>query len=421
VRAPILYHNLCSNLTHSESNEALKAGETKGQAVRHAILIALMVTFTAVTAPPAHAGSGGDPFNGWITGAEPFPQGPHHRLQHHVRQSRTYFATTALIDGLLRAVGAVAKAHPDGEQTLIGNLSKRNGGNIPDSRTHNSGRDVDIVFFMERLDGRAVRPNNHHYGRDGLSRRSPKHFRFDIEANWALIEALASNQAMGLQWVIIEPHLELLMLKHAKAQGLSGAELRRYADLMTLPPYAGPHENHMHLRIQCPVADWQDRCQPTGPVWQWNVHHLPPIVAMAKEHAAGFKARKARDRAKAIETAWAKGLTPLVAEALPLLDDPDQRVRRRARKMLLVLIDPETAPRALEVAETLKPVSRRLVTLWVLRRGGLAALPTAEAVMAGTHPTVSPKPRTSTLRDLQVAARRLLIRERPVAELLGLD
>jgi hypothetical protein len=135
----------------------------------------------------------------------------------------------------------------------------------------------------------------------------------------------------------------------------------------------------------------------------------------------GLSSRRKATRLEAIETVWAKGLSPLVGKALPLLDDRDAQVRRRARKMLIVLISPESAPATLDAALSLGPVSRRLVTLWVLRRGGLAGLQVAREIVAGTHPTVSPKPSPTVLRDLQVAARRLLLREEPIAELLGLN
>ena len=388
--------------------------------MRFVVVSTLVLTLVAMTNGAAHAGSGGDPFHGWLTDGEPFPEGPHHRLQHHVEKSRTYFGTAELVDGLLRAAAAVAAKHPGRKPLTVGNLSRRNGGDIEESHTHNSGRDVDLLFFMSKLDGTPTRTRNHRFGPDGKSRRSPKRYRIDRDANWALIEALMTDQAMGLQWLILEPHLEVLFLTHAKAQGVETEQLRRYADAMTLPPYAGPHENHLHMRTQCAPAHWEDRCQPTGPVWPWNEQLYPLVVAEAERQAPRLTDPDPMVRMDALSVAWAKGLSPLLDRALPLLDDADARVRSRARKMLHVLIDPSTSAVTLRVAEGLSPTTRRLVTLWVLRRGGLAALPIARAVTAGTHPTVSPRPNPSTLRDLQVAARRLLIREQPIAELLGL-
>jgi penicillin-insensitive murein DD-endopeptidase len=388
--------------------------------VRLAAIFALVITLLSLSDGPAQAGSGGDPFHGWLVDGEPFPEGPHHRLLHHVERSKTYFGTAELVDGLLRAAATVAEKLPGGQPLAVGNLSRRTGGDIPESHTHNSGRDVDLSFFMEKLDGTPARAKNHHFRPDGLSRRNPKRYRLDVEANWALVEALMSDPAAGLQWLILEPHIELLLLAHAKAQGVPAEQLRRYADIMTLPPYAGSHENHLHVRVQCSPTDWADRCQPTGPVWSWRTTLYPLVTAEAERVAPKLDDQDPLVRMEALAAAWSKGLAPLLAHALPLLDDTDPRVRRRARKMLPVLIGPSTSAVALRVAEDLQPVTRRLITLWTLRRGGLAALPTAREVMAGTHATVSPKPTADVLRDLQVAARRLLIRERPVAELLGL-
>lgn len=388
--------------------------------MRFLLVLTLALALVTSTDTAAEAGSGGDPFHGWLTDGEPFPEGPYHRLQRHVEKSRTYFGTAELVDGLLRAAAAVAAKHPGGKPLTVGNLSRRNGGNIEESHTHNSGRDVDLLFFMAELDGTSTRTRNHRFGPDGKSRRSPKRYRIDTNANWALMEAMMNDQAMALQWLILEPHLEQLFLAHAKEQGIEGEQLRRYADAMTLPPYAGPHENHLHVRIQCSPAHWEDRCQPTGPVWPWNERLYPLVVAEAERQAPRFDDPDPLVRMDALSVAWSKGLSPLLDRALPMLDDGDARVRRRARKMLHVLIDPSTATETLRIAEGLTPTTRRLVTLWTLRRGGLAALPTARAIMDGAHPTVSPRPKGTILRDLQVAARRLLIREEPVAKLLGL-
>ena len=413
--------NLVTNLTELASNRALNVVNFVRCVLRFAAVLLLLLTLSVANSPAAKAGSGGDPFAGWLTEGEAFPLGPHHRLQHHVNKSKTFYSTPALIDGLLRAATAVAPQVPDGQPLVVGNLSRKNGGDIGDSHTDNSGRDVDLVFFMTQLDGTSVRVRNHHYDAQGLSRRLPKKYTFDLDRNWAVIEAMANDQEMAVQWVILEPHLELLLLKHAKRNGMSTTQLRRYADMMTLPAYAGRHENHMHIRVQCSIGDWNERCQPTGPVWPWNTA-LEREVRRASELVEDkLTSPDKATRLEAIETLWRKGLSPLLGKALPLLDDKDAKVRRRARKMLVVLVSPDTAQAALDAAVSLEPVSRRLVTLWVLRRGGLAGLEVARQVMAGTHPTVSPRPRGSVLRDLQVAARRLLVREEPIAELLGIN
>ena len=389
--------------------------------MRIAALFGLLLILSVPLSSPAQAGSGGDPFHGWLTGGEAFPLGPHHRLQHHVNKSKTYYGTPVLIDGLLRAATSVAQAHPEGQPLVVGNLSRRNGGDIGDSHTHNSGRDVDLVFFMTLLDGTSAKVRNHHYDAAGLSRRLPNKYKFDLERNWAVIEAMVDDPDMPVQWIILEPHLEHLLLRHAKAKGLSPEALRRYADMMTLPAYAGRHENHMHIRIQCSAADWKDRCQPTGPVWPWHSEIYQEVQEESERQGRRLADQDYRVRMEALEAAWAKGLSPILSRALPLLDDEDARVRRRARKMLHVLIDPASAKEALHMASSLEPVSERLVTLWVLRRGGLSALQVARDIAAGTHHTVSPKPKATMLRDLQVAARRLLMREEPVAEILGLN
>ena len=414
-------HNLVTNLTESPSRLGLILDKIARCLVRFSPVLILFLTLGLSAPQSAMAGSGGDPFAGWLTEGEAFPLGPHHRLQHHGNKSKTYYGTPALIDGLLSAAKSVAERFPEGQPLVVGNLSKKNGGNIDDSRSHNSGRDVDLVFFMTQLDGTSVRVRNHRYDAEGKSRRLPKKYMFDTARNWAVIEALGSNKDLGLQWVIIEPHLELLLLKHAKAEGVDTSTLRHYADMMTLPAYAGPHENHVHIRVQCSLNDWKERCQPTGPVWAEHETLHRAVNEASEVLRDRLTDRDYKVRLEAIETLWAKGLSPLLPDALALLDDPNTRVRRRARKMLPVLLSPNTGAAALEAAANLEPVSRRLVTLWVLRRGGLSGLETARAVWAGTHPSVSPKPNPTMLRDLRVAARRTLIREEPVAELLGLD
>jgi murein endopeptidase len=177
-------------------------------------------TSTTVTSPSRSLGR---PWSGrLVRGAKLPPRGPHHLTWDPVLDTRPNRAWRRWgTDRLVRLTLAVARehriAHPGAPRVLIGDLSRRRGGDFgvrygrPGHRSHQNGRDVDVYY--PRADRREVAP------------------RRAREIDLALAQDLVDRfVAAGVKYVFVGPHT-----------GLTG------------PPGVvedlAMHDDHMHVRL----------------------------------------------------------------------------------------------------------------------------------------------------------------------------
>lgn len=175
------------------------------------------------------------------------------------------FGTADLIEGLQEVAATLAAADPDIPPLTIGDISAKNGGGLRSHRSHQSGRDVDIVFYWTDRLGRPVTADA--FVRFDLKGRSRDHrppVLFDAARNWALIKALLTNRRFGdrVLYLFISRHLKDLMVQHARAVGESAALVERAARVMSRSGRGvRRHDNHVHLRVACSPADKSAGCR----------------------------------------------------------------------------------------------------------------------------------------------------------------
>jgi penicillin-insensitive murein DD-endopeptidase len=214
----------------------------------------------------------GHPFTGRLLGGVKLAaRGPNYRLRGTTVAHRWNFGVEDLIRGI-RHTAIDVENHVGGADLVVGNLSRKRGGDLPCSRSHNTGRDVDFGLYMVDSRGRSVPSRYYRFGKDGRSLEAGGRYRFDVERNWALIESLLRNPHFHVQWLVLNPHLERLVLEHARSKGVAPELVRRAAKVIDLPRYANLHRNHLHVRILCPQG--HARCEQGGPVWPWVPRRL---------------------------------------------------------------------------------------------------------------------------------------------------
>src|SRR5262249_8187307 len=163
----------------------------------------------------------------------------------------------------------------------------RGGGITLKHRSHENGRDVDLIYFAIDERGRPLRPADAmiKYGPDGVSRpwakenpddRSPAAGwgptprRFDVARNWALVRALIEAPEVEVQWIFIAEPLREQLLEYAAQHGESQAILDRAEWILHRPADSQPHDDHMHVRVLCDAADRVFGCVDRGPVRWWK-------------------------------------------------------------------------------------------------------------------------------------------------------
>ena len=185
------------------------------------------------------------------------------------------YGTDELVDLVIQASRRVALDWPDARVT-VADLSPERGGPSQWHRSHQSGRDVDLVFFATDEAGRQVDLEDMvRFDGDGVSLSAPR-LLFDTAKNWSLVRAIVEHPGSPVQHVFVYEPLALRMLDHARATGEPEAIIERARELMKQPGDSAPHDDHFHVRIVCTPADRAYGCRDYG-TFQPSTKKLPEL------------------------------------------------------------------------------------------------------------------------------------------------
>ncbi len=187
----------------------------------------------------------------------------HYILPAHLGRP-THYGTDELVELLLTTAEQVATAFP-ASRLAVGNLSVFDGGRISWSRSHNSGRDVDIGFFLRDKEGTDLPLENLVHIRRSGAVTEIAGATFDTERNWAIVRALLTSETAKVQWIFIYAPLERRLLAQAAKLGEPQALIDKAATIMHQPGDSAPHDDHFHVRVFCTLDDRLEGCRNTGP------------------------------------------------------------------------------------------------------------------------------------------------------------
>ncbi len=246
--------------------------------------------------PGSPSRSIGVPDRGRLRDAVQLEETDHLFVRHSRRNAQ--FGTGELVGLITRAAVSVARAAP-GPKLVVGDLSAPRGGRLSPHRSHRSGRDADIGFYLLDADGQTTQaPQFVGLRRDGCGRVRDDRYCFDAPRNFALLSALVQDPVARVQYVLIAPDIRRRVLAEGERQG-APAELMARIALVT-EPHAGSHSHrsHFHVRIYCPVDD-RPQCIDEPPYHDWyDGEPAPPTTGIRRMRSRQRQAR-ARQRARA--------------------------------------------------------------------------------------------------------------------------
>jgi penicillin-insensitive murein endopeptidase len=169
-----------------------------------------------------------------------------------VREDAHPWGLPALVKLLHRAADDVAAKHK-GAVLFVADLSAKSGGPLAGHRSHQSGRDADVGFYVTNSKGKAVNAKRFiGFNGDGRA-RDVEWARFDDARNWALVEALLKNE--NVRYVFVSTSLRARLLKFGAKKRASEAIMQRAAAVMVVPgEHVDVHDDHFHVRISCPES-----------------------------------------------------------------------------------------------------------------------------------------------------------------------
>jgi penicillin-insensitive murein endopeptidase len=225
-------------------------------------------------------GSVGLPHHGVLSEGVLLPQqGTAHRW---FNPDGHHHGTRETVKAIEFAASRVRDQYPNSPALLVGDISARRGGKLPNHASHRSGRDVDLLFYMTTLSGKPIDSAGFvRFGPDGLgvaeTQRGHAYVQFDLERNWALVKALIEAPGPGPVWLFVSRPIEALLTEYAVARGEDPRLIWHAENIMLQPRNALPHDDHFHLRVACTPDQAIASCEDGGPRWPW----LPPAPALA--------------------------------------------------------------------------------------------------------------------------------------------
>lgn len=152
----------------------------------------------------------------------------------------------------------------------VGDIALKHGGPSAWHRSHQTGRDVDLVMYAKRKTGEPVESRSmHRFDENG---KGPGDLIFDVERNWLLVKALIYNPVARVQYIFVSEELKQHLLDFARASGEHKDTIALAEYLLRQPSDSSPHADHFHVRIMCATSDMAVGCKDYGDLG-WRKKH----------------------------------------------------------------------------------------------------------------------------------------------------
>lgn len=174
---------------------------------------------------------------------------------------------------LIVYTGRALHQHKASNVLSVADLSRAIGGRSQWHRSHQTGRDVDFLFFVADKTGRPVVVESMFKfdieGAQRVAKNTEPVLFFDVATNWQLVRILIENPIAEVQYIFIQDDLKQLLLEYALSNGASKSLVARASYILRQPSDSAPHDDHFHVRIFCPHNDLQRGCVDFGQL-RWH-------------------------------------------------------------------------------------------------------------------------------------------------------
>ena len=182
-------------------------------------------------------------------------------------------------DELIELIMGVARRMPvhDVKLVVADLTSKRGGGAFAFHRSHQSGRDADLVYYMRDKDGKPFEPDAMHVFDDRGKAKDGSGLTLDVARTWLLVRELVTAPEAPVQWIFMYEPIAKLLLDHAADVHEPEKLIARARLTLRQPGDSARHDDHFHVRVYCSSRD--AGCVDMGPMelratWQPVVPQL---------------------------------------------------------------------------------------------------------------------------------------------------
>lgn len=208
------------------------------------------------------------------------------------------YGTDEAVATVVHAGRRIAAEFP-GSRFGVGDLSLAAGGPSAWHRSHQTGNDIDLLFFATDAAGKPIElARMIHFDEHGVGVEDSS-LRFDVARNWALVRALIENPVAEIQYMFIYDPLKQLLLDHARSIGEPDHIIAYASYVLHQPSDSLAHNDHIHLRIYCSRTDRDAGCRDRG-VLRWTKKDYKYGVERVAAASAGEAARALLDEMPAL-------------------------------------------------------------------------------------------------------------------------
>ena len=274
------------------------------------------------------------------------------------------YGTDELVDLL---VGVARRLAPAAATRLaVADLARLGGGEAHEwHRSHQSGRDVDLIYFQRDGAGKPVEPSVMHvFDRAGLA-RDGSGATVDIPRTWKLVRELVMAPEAPVQWIFMYEPFAARVIEYARSIGEPDLLVAVARRTLKQPGDSAKHDDHMHIRVYCADSDRSAGCVDTGPLDLFVERETQLAVLRAQTELGLAFATKWWQVARPVQVALASttlgdAATALVGSASPDADDGENDSSVASAGIATVCMADVVPPDLEHLAKLLRSRSLRL-------------------------------------------------------------
>jgi penicillin-insensitive murein endopeptidase len=176
------------------------------------------------------------------------------------------YGTDEVIDLVVGVSRRMHRLIPD-VPLVVADLSGRGGGERNAfHRSHQSGRDVDLLYYMRDASGQPFAPDAMHVFNAAVHATDGTGITIDIPRTWLLVKEVLTAPEAPVQWIFIYAPIARRLIDHAQQIGEPEAMIARARRTLKQPGDSARHDDHMHVRVYCSAADRAYGCVDLGPM-----------------------------------------------------------------------------------------------------------------------------------------------------------
>lgn len=223
------------------------------------------------------------------------------------------YGTDELVDMLVGVSRRMQRQAPDVRLVIADLSGVGGGGGRAFHRSHQTGRDVDLLYYMRDASGHPFEPDAMHTFNGWARSTDGSRLAIDVPRTWLLVKELLTAPEAAVQWIFMYQPIAQRLIDYAERSGEPPALISRARRTVKQPSDSARHDDHLHVRVYCSAADRSYGCRDTGPMEMLADHAAEPSQVDALMAALTTPAPDPGAPAGASEATSAPGLAAAAA------------------------------------------------------------------------------------------------------------